>query len=304
MSNLDISRAQRLDHYVIDVLPQLSRGAAAKLITDGKVRVNGQTASKAGYKLRRGDHIDIDFNNDDYARAPDIEIPIIYEDQDCLVLNKPPGLLTHSKGAFNPEPTIASFLRQNLLHHKTTHLEDSPLNSEKDGVVGLRAGIVHRLDRATSGVIVCAKMPEAMTWLQRQFSRRKVHKSYTAIVQGHLKAKHAVVDMPIERDPKKPQTYRAGASGKPAQTEYRVVQETKNYSLLELKPKTGRTHQLRVHCQQLGHPIVGDEWYGGASAERLYLHATSLEITLPNRQRQSFSADVPASFATLLAGDS
>jgi 23S rRNA pseudouridine1911/1915/1917 synthase len=286
-------------------LPQLSRGAASRLIKDGKVLVNGAPADKAGYKLRRGDHIDVDFNNDDYARSPDIEVPILYEDGDCLVLNKPAGLLTHSKGAFNPEASVANFVRQQIAGQTAAPEPAGKTEGRKDnGATSPRAGIVHRLDRATSGVIICAKTPAAMIWLQRQFSQRKTQKTYMALVRGQLSTKHARIDMPIERNPKQPQTYRVGAGGKPARTEYQVLQESKNFSLLELRPKTGRTHQLRVHCRQIGHPIAGDEWYGGPPAERLYLHATSLEITLPKRLRQTFSAEVPASFAKLLEDDS
>lgn len=284
MSNLDISRAQRLDHYVIDVLPQLSRGDASRLISDGKVTVNGEPITKSGYKLRLGDKVVIDFNNDDYERIPDIDVPIIYEDDDCIVLNKPIGLLTHSKGVFNPEATVASFVRSRL-----------------EGMSGERAGIVHRLDRATSGVIICAKTPEALTWLQKQFSSRKVKKTYYAVINGTLDPAHAIIDMPIHRNPKQPQTFRAGHGGKPAQTEYEIVKSSSSYSLVKLSPRTGRTHQLRVHLEKLGHPIVGDEFYGGQPATRLFLHAESLEITLPNRERKVFEADLPQEFNDMIS---
>ena len=215
---------------------------------------------------------------------PDIELPIVYEDDDCVVINKPTGLLAHSKGAFNPEATVASWLRSHV-----------------QGLEGERAGIVHRLDRATSGVMIMAKTPEALSWLQKQFSQRKVKKVYTAIVQGKLQPEEAIIDMPIERNPKRPQTFRTGINGKPAQTEYKVVAVQHGRSLVVLQPRTGRTHQLRVHLLQLGHPIVGDSLYGGPEGKRLYLHATSLELTLPNRERKVFKVDVPDSFQELLA---
>ena len=161
---------------------------------------------------------------------------------------------------------------------------------------GERAGIVHRLDRATSGVMICAKTPEALSWLQKQFSERKVKKTYVAVVKGALSEPEAVIDMPIERNPRKPQTFRVGANGKPSVTAYKVLKTGNGYSLLELKPTTGRTHQLRVHLHKLGHPIVGDELYDGPEAERLFLHATSLEITLPDKQRKTFEAPAPLSF--------
>jgi RluA family pseudouridine synthase len=168
---------------------------------------------------------------------------------------------------------------------------------------GERAGIVHRLDRATSGVIICAKTPEALSFLQKQFSQRKAKKRYVAVVQGHMLEEHAVIDMPIERNPKKPQTFRVGVNGKAAITEYQVDQASEHYSLLELQPQTGRTHQLRVHLNQLGHPILGDELYGGKPAERLFLHAYSLEITVPSGERLTFTAPVPDKFQEVLEHD-
>jgi RluA family pseudouridine synthase len=185
----------------------------------------------------------------------------------------------HSKGAFNPEATVATFLQKYI-----TDME------------GERAGIVHRLDRATSGVIICAKTQDALSWLQKQFSQRKVKKTYMAIAMGGFQQKHAIIDMPIERNPKKPQTFRTGVNGKPAITEYEVVDSNKDMNLIKLSPQTGRTHQLRVHLSQLGHPILGDKFYGGPPAKRLFLHAQQLEITLPSRERKVFSSPLPQIF--------
>jgi 23S rRNA pseudouridine1911/1915/1917 synthase len=280
MSNLEVSRAQRLDQRVIELLPLLSRGFAVKLIEQGKVTVDGEPVLKAGYKLRLGERVSVDYVQEEQPPIESIDLPILYEDDDCIVINKPLGVLTHSKGDFNPEATVASFLRERV--------------ADLDGS---RAGIVHRLDRATSGVMICAKTSEALSFLQKQFSLRKVKKKYIAIVSGHLANEHAVIDMPIERNPKKPQTFRVGANGKSALTEYHVLETNDKLSLLELAPQTGRTHQLRVHLNHLGHPILGDTFYGGKPAERLFLHALSLEITLPNRERKTFSAILPESFA-------
>jgi 23S rRNA pseudouridine1911/1915/1917 synthase len=165
---------------------------------------------------------------------------------------------------------------------------------------GNRAGIVHRLDRATSGVMILAKNPDTLSMLQKQFSQRKTKKAYEAIIVGSLPNPEANIDMPIERNPKKPQTFRVGVNGKTAQTYYKTVKTNDKYSLLELKPVTGRTHQLRVHLKQLDHPIVGDTLYGGKVADRLYLHAKSLEITVPGSQRKVFDAEVPKEFDQLL----
>lgn len=288
MSNIEISQAQRLDQRVLDIVPELSRSFAAKLIEQGKVTVNGEAVTKAGYKMRAGDVVQVDYDKAQFAAIPRIELPVLYEDDDCVVIIKPQGLLTHSKGAFNPEATVATWLRGRI--------SDAQFSDSQTSGPNARAGIVHRLDRATSGVMICAKTPEALTWLQKQFSQRRVKKTYMAIVKGQLDQPHAVIDMPIERNPKKPQTFRVGSNGKYAITEYEVVKTANERSLVKLLPQTGRTHQLRVHMSQLGHPIVGDELYSGPPADRLYLHAESLELTLPNRERRVFEAPLPGSF--------
>jgi 23S rRNA pseudouridine1911/1915/1917 synthase len=284
MDNLDISRAERLDSYVVRQIPSLSRAFAAKLIEQGRVSVNGEAVQKAGYKVKESDKILIDYDAAIQQVVPEITLPILYEDDDCVVINKPVGVLTHSKGAFNPEGTVATWLQSRLKNME-----------------GERAGIVHRLDRATSGVMICAKTPEALSWLQKQFAQRKVKKTYVAVIKGALDTPQAVIDMPIERNPKRPQTFRVGSNGKIAQTAYNTLQSSERYSLVELKPTTGRTHQLRVHLHHLGHPIVGDTLYDGVSADRLYLHAYQLELTLPNRSRETFTVDVPPEFKELVS---
>jgi 23S rRNA pseudouridine1911/1915/1917 synthase len=295
MSNLEISQAQRLDQHVVEMFPTISRAFAAKLISQGKVTVNGSMVEKAGYKMRLGDKVDVQYEESEQAEIPDIELPILYEDDDCVVISKPVGILAHSKGAFNPEASVASWLRKRLA--------SGAWESTTDGAGNARAGIVHRLDRATSGVMICAKTPEALSKLQKQFSLRKAKKQYVAVVRGHLAQEHAVIDMPVERNPKKPQTFRVGPNGKSAVTEYKVAATSEHLSLLDLMPQTGRTHQLRVHLNQLGHPIVGDAMYGGKPAERMFLHAHSLELTLPNSERQTFVAPVPKSFKQMLTDD-
>lgn len=280
MANLDVSRSQRLDQKVVELHPLLSRAYAAKLIESGKVEVNGGQQLKPGYKLRPGDEVLVDYMESEESAAPDITLPVVYEDDDCVVISKPIGLLTHSKGAFNPEATVATWLRARV----------------KD-MEGSRAGIAHRLDRATSGVMICAKTPEALSWLQKQFSQRKVKKTYVAVVKGRISPEHALIDMPIERNPKAPATFRVGPQGKAARTTYRVLQSGERYSLIELAPETGRTHQLRVHLAHLGHPIVGDGLYDGEPADRLYLHAAELELTvLSGHERKIFRVELPEEF--------
>lgn len=296
MANLEISRAQRLDQKVVEMMPELSRAFATKLINDGRVYVNEKAQTKAGYKMREGDTVRIDYDTIEHTEMPRIDLEILYEDADCIVINKPVGVLTHSKGAFNPEATVESWLQQ--------HLKDT-IGSNKTGIQeadylawlhGGRAGIVHRLDRGTSGVMICAKTPDALNWLQKQFAQRRTKKTYFAVVNGSLKMPEALIDLPIERNPKAPATFRIGINGKSARTTYRVVNENEKYSLIELKPETGRTHQLRVHLQHLGHPIIGDVLYGGEQVERMMLHAAELELTLPSRARKVFMVPVPKEF--------
>jgi len=144
--------------------------------------------------------------------------------------------------------------------------------------------------------MICAKNQEALHWLQKQFSLRRTIKSYIAIAPGHFDKPKAIIELPIERNPKKPQTFRVGANGKSAITEYEVTNVKDGLSQLLLKPKTGRTHQLRVHLAFLGHPILGDMLYGGKTADRLYLHSRKLELTLPSHERKVFEAPLPKEF--------
>lgn len=276
-------RNKRLDIYVVEQIPALSRTFAAKLIEQGKVTVNGETVLKPGHKLTADDAVQIDYDVSQLDVIPKIDLPVLYEDDDCLVVNKPVGVLSHSRGPLAPEGTVATFLRDRL-----------------QGLNGERAGIVHRLDRATSGVMICAKNPQTLSFLQKQFSQRKVKKTYDAIVKGQLAPAEAIIDMPIERNPKAPATFRVGANGKSAVTHYKTLQTSSKYNLIELTPETGRTHQLRVHLAQQGHPIVGDVLYDGEPAERLFLHALSLEITVPGGERKTFTAPLPDSFQKLM----
>lgn len=270
----------RADVYVTGKYPSFTRSALEALFDQKLVQINGEPA-KASYKVKDGDKVQVD---ETLLRLepPAIDLPIIYEDDDVIVINKPPGILTHSKGALNLEGTVASFIEPKLTFPRT--------------VLGNRAGIVHRLDRATSGVIITAKNAEALSKLQKQFSKRKAKKAYIAVVEGVLDPGAAIIDAPVARNPAKPQTFKVTASGKPAITEYRTIKSFKKgnkaYSLIELKPQTGRTHQLRVHMSYIGHPIVGDPVYGHGG-DSLLLHAESLEITLPDSQRKIFTAPTP-----------
>jgi 23S rRNA pseudouridine1911/1915/1917 synthase len=299
---------ERLDKVATLLHPEYSRSALTKLIENGSVLVNG-VPEKAKYKVRQGDNIIINLEQLQ-RKAADIELPIIYEDDDVIVFNKQTGILTHSKGDFNKEGTVATFLKDHVAGVIPTDAEGSTSkdksdlstsardDEEQDFWQSNRAGIVHRLDRGTSGLSICAKNKETQDYLQGQFSKRNVKKTYVAIISGELPEKTGHIDVPIERNPTKPATFRAGINGKSAQTDFLVldVYEGKNgtlYSKVQLSPRTGRTHQLRVHLAYLKRPIVGDEFYSGESAGRLMLHAHKLELTLPSRERRIFEAPVP-----------
>lgn len=280
---------KRADIVVSKHLPAYSRSSLKQLFSKGLVSVDA-VPIKASHKFTEGELTKIDTALLE-IQPSNIKIPIIYEDDDVIVMNKPAGVLTHSKGALNIEPTVASFIRPMIT--------DKSMNDN-------RAGIVHRLDRATSGVIIAAKNEKTLKWLQKQFSTRKVKKNYLAIVEGVPSPSEAIIDAPIERNSKKPQTFKVGGGGRPAQTHYKVLKKLnpptprlrkagKSYSLLELKPQTGRTHQLRVHLKYIEHPIVGDMVYGH-SQDNMYLHAKSLEITMPGGETKVFLAPIPKIF--------
>ena len=285
MKNIKVQNkdaGKRIDVFLSENNTDISRSSISKLISSNKVLLNG-SATKSSQIISYGDLIIVDYLRKKLKKP--IEIPIIYEDDDCIVLNKPAGLLTHSKGTLNPEQTVASFIAPKF----------------KDGA-GERAGIVHRLDRATSGIIICAKNKKSQDFLQKQFSTRKVSKCYIAIIEAALNPKEAIIDMPIERNPKKPQTFRVGSNGKSAITRYKVIDERNGFEKVELSPHTGRTHQLRVHLAHLGHPIVGDTLYNGKSANRMFLHAYKLELTLPSMIKKTFIAEEPPDFDHYMAG--
>jgi 23S rRNA pseudouridine1911/1915/1917 synthase len=277
----------RADVFLAGQYPQFSRSSLEALF-DGKVMINGDTI-KPSFKVKPGLTVSVD-DRLLLKQPPIIELPVIYEDDNVIVINKPAGVLTHAKGALNTEATVASFIQPKL----------------SKAMEGNRAGIVHRLDRQTSGVIIAAKTAEALIYLQKQFSNRKAKKEYIAIAEGELEPPAAIIDAPIARNPKKPQTFMVSPSGRPAQTEYGVLRlfqrGGKNFSLLQLIPHTGRTHQLRIHLAYINHPIVGDHVYGQTDG-RMFLHAQSLEITLPGGRRQIFTAQLPPEFKDFESGE-
>ena len=271
----------RLDIVLAKQYPEYSRSLIQKLIKEGRVKVNGFCLKKPSIDVFESAEIKLDLTNLHKEKSK-IDVDVIYEDENLVVVNKPSGILTHSKGAYNPETALADWLK---LRKNYDFAEDND-----------RGGIVHRLDRATSGVIICAKNSKTLGYLQKQFSSRETKKTYVAIIEGHLKNDEALIDIPIGRNPKDPKMFRPDPNGKSAQTFYKVLASNNKYSMLELKPVTGRTHQLRVHLKHLGHPIVGDDFYGGKKASRLMLHAQSLEINIPDNINKTFSAILPEEF--------
>ncbi len=275
----------RLDVYVAQFWPEYSRSTWQKYIERGYVTVNGAVETRVKRTLGEDDEVAVNIPAEpDYA---DDTLPVLYEDDHVLVINKPTGVLTHAKGALSDEFTVADFARGRMSEPDDTN----------------RPGIVHRLDRDTSGVIICAKDNETKRGLQKQFQDRKAKKTYLAVVRGLPKQLSGRIDLPIERNPKKPAEHRVGVNGKSAQTDYEVLGHNKTFSVIELKPLTGRTHQLRVHLAHIGTPIVGDIVYKGGKSPigRLCLHAESLEITIPTSQRKTFSAEPPEDLAKFIA---
>lgn len=255
----------RLDLIMVKKYPEYNRSTLQKFISSGFVKVDKEVVKKANLKFR--EDVNIELSVPEAQKNTTLEPEAIYEDKNVLVLDKPAGLLSMAKGGYCPEKTLEDY--------------------------GL---LVHRLDRGTSGVVILAKNPETQKFLRKQFQDRKTHKTYYAVVEGRPKLDEARIDLPIARDLKHPTTFRVDPNGKPSETFYKVIRSNDEYSLLELKPTTGRTHQLRVHLKYLGHPIIGDPVYGSKNATRLYLHAKELEITLPGGDRRIFEAKLPQEF--------
>lgn len=269
----------RIDKYLAENFTKHSRATWQKFLKSGQVLVNGKIVDNKYEVDEKND--EISFNLPVKSDFSAMELPVIYEDENILVIDKPVGILTHSKGELNDEFTVADFIA-----------------SKRDGKNATnRDGIVHRLDRATSGVIITAKNDETARLLQKQFADRKTHKTYIAVLSKIPKQLEAKIDAPIGRNPKHPSQFRVDAKGKYAITHYKVLATNDaGEALVELKPETGRTHQLRVHMDFIGTPIKGDPVYGKKIDDRMYLHAKELEITVPTSRREIFTAPVPDEF--------
>ena len=294
--------AERLDAFLRRRFPVVSRVALKRLIEQDHVRVNGRTV-KPTHSPRAGETIEVHWPEPRPAKAQPEEMPldILFEDRSLLVLNKPAGLVVHP-AAGHEEHTLVNA----LLHH---------CGGELSGIGGVaRPGIVHRLDKETSGCLVIAKNDEAHIALSAQFAGRKVKKIYNAIVCGQLVRDSGEIHAAIARHPshRKRMAVRDDDSGRAAHTTWRVLERLNSAALVEAQLHTGRTHQLRVHFQFLGHPLAGDETYGarqnrklteltGYQAPRVMLHACELSFTHPRTEESlSFEAPLPDDFREAL----
>ncbi len=275
----------RIDKYVAAKSEGLSRTRAQKLIEDGRVRVNGEIA-RAGYKLEPGDRITVELPPPDLPAfaAEDIPLDIVYEDNDLLIVNKPAGMPVH------PAPGHASRTLVNaLLAHVPGFLETFGTD---------RPGIVHRLDKDTSGVMVVAKNMPARQSIMEQFKDRTVIKKYRVLVKGRLTPPEGVIEAPVGRDPRHRQQMAVvpESRGRDSVTEYTVLDYVGDFSLLEVRPVSGRTHQIRVHFKAIGYPVAGDRVYGviAPPLKRQFVHAAVLGFILPSTgEYAEFTAPLP-----------
>jgi len=284
-------RDLRLDVYLANAIPQVpSRMFIKKIVEAGQVTVNDRL-EKVKYKVNAGDRIEVDIDEEAFAPkdipAEKMELDIFYEDDDLVVINKPEGLTVHPASG-----SQSGTLVNGLMHRYQEELSD--INGP------VRPGIVHRLDRDTSGLILIAKTNVAHARLGRQFEKHTVIKRYVARVQGKVQFDQGVIDVPLERHKKyhdQRQIAKAG-DGKEAVTLYQVLKRFSKSTLVALFPQTGRTHQLRVHMKHLGHPILGDEKYGRReSFARLALHAQSIGFIHPiTKAPIEFSCPTPKEF--------
>jgi 23S rRNA pseudouridine1911/1915/1917 synthase len=281
---------ERLDVFLAARLGT-SRSAAAKLLAAGAVSVNG-AAERPSYLVAAGDRVVVEggrTSGDGPPAAEPPQLPVVYEDPDIIVIDKPAGLAAHP-GAGHPagRPTVADFAR--------------PRTTDPDPA---RPGIVHRLDRDTSGLMIIAKTLAAQAAMQQQFRDHAVRKNYMLLAAGRVSPPEAVIKLPIGRDPARPLRRAVVSGGRPAVTRYRTLADYSGYSLIEARPETGRTHQLRVHFAAIGHPIAGDRTYGApavSAASRLglnrqFLHATALQFTAPSGAKLSLHSPLPPDLA-------
>lgn len=281
---------KRLDQVLAARFPNLSRARLQRLIRSNAITVNDGLVRPA-YRLAPGDRITGTFPEEETVRPENILLDIIYEDDHLLVVNKPAGMVVHP---------AAGIVQGTLVNALLAHC---PPVANVGGPE--RAGIVHRLDRETSGLIVVAKDPDTHAALQRQFKRRLVRKTYVALVEGQVQPREGIIEVPIGRDQKDRTRMTVARTGRPAVTQYRVLEIFPQYTLLEVRPHTGRTHQIRVHLAWFGYPVVGDRVYGRRRQtlleDRHFLHARDLAFTHPvTGEKVAFTAPLPPELVAVL----
>ena len=283
----------RLDSYIVMKNPELTRSAVQRLLDEGNILVNNEI-KKNSYKVRIGDVIEISIPEPKDAKieAQDIPIEIVYEDNDIIVVNKPKGLVVHPANG-NPDGTLVNAI----------------LNICGDSLSGIggekRPGIVHRLDKDTSGLLIVAKNDKAHLNMSEQIKDRKVVKKYVALVKGVIEEDEATINMPIGRSKSDRKKMAVDKQGKEAVTHFKVIKRYNKYTLLDIKIDTGRTHQIRVHMAEIGHPVVGDVVYSNGKNEfgvkGQMLHAKSLDFCHPiTGKKLHFEADLPEYFKDVL----
>lgn len=291
----DKKTPERLDKFLVELLQEFSRSRIQGLIEDGFVNVNGRAAKKAGQTLESGFQVTVRIPPPAPTDliAEDIPLDIVFENDDLIIVNKPAGMVVHPAAG-----------------HSSGTLVNAVLGYEPDieGIGGEeRPGVVHRLDKETSGLILLAKNERAHRWLQDQFRLRKVDKTYLALVDGKPPTPSGRVEAHIGRDPshRKRMAIVPESRGREAVSEYKTVESFRNHTLLEFHPHTGRTHQIRLHCAFLGCPIVGDEVYGrkkqSVNIDRHFLHAYRLKIVLRGEKEPGiFEALLPKELIEVL----
>ncbi|MBR2241209.1 MAG: RluA family pseudouridine synthase [Clostridia bacterium] len=283
----------RLDAYVTSKLESISRTNVKRLVEEGNILVNGKN-SKVSYKIQRNDEISIEIPEAKELdiKAENIPIEVIYEDSDIIVVNKPKGLVVHPANG-NWDGTLVNAIM-------------AICKDSLSGIGGeIRPGIVHRLDKDTSGLLIVAKNDEAHLNMSNQIKDRKVKKVYYALVRGNVSENEATINMPIGRSNKDRKKMAVTRDGKEAITHFKVIERFNKYTLLEVKIDTGRTHQIRVHLSEIGHPVVGDEVYSNGKNEfgihGQLLHAKSLDFNHPTTgKHMHLEAELPEEFEEVI----
>ncbi|MBC7242178.1 MAG: RluA family pseudouridine synthase [Anaerolineae bacterium] len=296
----------RLDKFLADHLADVSRSRIQGWIEEGRVTLDGRP-TRPSTRLDPGQHIRVLIPPPEEVRILPEPIPldILYEDDHLLVINKPAGMVVHPAPGHTSGTLVNALLARFPAWAELDWWESEEEDEEEAGVDYPRPGIVHRLDKDTSGLLIVAKSASARGALQAQFQARQVEKVYLALVHGMPSAPAGLIDAPIGRDPRQRKRMAVVAEGRPAVTAYRVLEPLGEYALLEVMPKTGRTHQIRVHLAFIGHPVVGDEVYGRRRSRlacpRQFLHAARLSFRHPVTGRpMEFSAPLPPDLQAVL----